>query len=70
MEYFYFEIWRFEKHIALSEKKPPLGTGRTVSSFFRYTLVDTWTLTKENERQKLKLPDHKLRADYQNTKYH
>jgi hypothetical protein len=25
LEYFFFEIWRFEKHIALSEKKPPLG---------------------------------------------
>ena len=24
LEYFFLEIWRFEKHIALSEKKPPL----------------------------------------------
>ena len=24
MEYFFFEIWRSEKRIALSEKKPPL----------------------------------------------
>ena len=24
LEYFFFEIWRFEKRIALSEKKPPL----------------------------------------------
>ena len=24
MEYFIFEIWRSEKRIALSEKKPPL----------------------------------------------
>ena len=24
LEYFFWEIWRFEKRIALSEKKPPL----------------------------------------------
>ena len=24
LEYIFLEIWRFEKHIALSEKKPPL----------------------------------------------
>ena len=24
LEYIILEIWRFEKHIALSEKKPPL----------------------------------------------
>ena len=24
LEYFFFEIWRFEKHITLSEKNPPL----------------------------------------------
>jgi hypothetical protein len=24
LEYFFLEIWRFEKHISLSEKKPPL----------------------------------------------
>ena len=28
-----------------------LGIGRTVSSFFRYTLVDTWTLTKESSNK-------------------
>ena len=26
LEYFILEIWRFEKHIALSEKKSPLET--------------------------------------------
>ena len=26
LEYFSLEIWRFEKHIALSEKEPPLST--------------------------------------------
>ena len=25
LEYIFLEIWRFEKHIALSEKKPPLA---------------------------------------------
>ena len=25
LEYFFFEIWRSEKRIALSEKKPPLS---------------------------------------------
>ena len=25
LEYFFLEIWRFEKRIALSEKKPPLA---------------------------------------------
>ena len=28
MEYIFLEIWRFEKHIALSEKKPPLEPSR------------------------------------------
>ena len=27
LEYFFFEIGRFEKRITLSEKKPPLGVG-------------------------------------------
>ena len=31
MEYF-FEIWRFEKHIALSEKKPPLVVDKVALS--------------------------------------
>ena len=25
LEYFFLEIWRFEKRIALSEKNPPFG---------------------------------------------
>ena len=33
LEYFFFEIWRSEKQITLSEKKPPLGS---LSSFLFY----------------------------------
>ena len=28
MEYFFLEVWRFEKRISLSEKKSPLVVGR------------------------------------------
>ena len=35
MEYFFFEIWIFEKHIGLSEKKPPLIRWYFLCSTFR-----------------------------------
>ena len=38
LEYFFLEIWRFEKRIALSEKKPPL-------------LIDVLLLTVELKKQ-------------------
>ena len=32
LEYFFREIWRYEKHIALSEKKSPLREGKSLLS--------------------------------------
>ena len=36
LEYIFLEIWRFEKHIALSEKKPPLGASCFFGVFFGF----------------------------------
>ena len=33
MEYIFLEIWRFEKHIRLSEKKPPLDLTQTYMEY-------------------------------------
>ena len=32
--YVFFEIWRFEKHIALSEKKPPLVQSNCCAGYY------------------------------------
>ena len=43
MEYFFLLIWRFEKYIALSEKKKPLGVDFSSiisSNFFLFRLLN------------------------------
>ena len=50
LEWFFFEIWRFEKRISLSEKKPPLAEvvklfGRT---FEQKTIFHTVALNKHD----------------------
>ena len=38
LEYFFLEIWRFEKHIALSEKKSHLYIGLIYDFYYDYYL--------------------------------
>ena len=49
LEYLFFEIWRSEKHIALSEKKPPLTFELTFSALksnkFAFHLMQIASLT-------------------------
>ena len=35
LEYFFFEIWRFEKHIKLYEKNPPLVSCQSLGDYFK-----------------------------------
>ena len=46
LKYIFLEIWRFEKHIALSEKKPPLAQPPWLSQVDQAQLYRISTLVK------------------------
>ena len=67
----FLEIWRFEKHIALSEKKPPLLERRARSSIWVEKLIWKHCLTSDNSGSRLsfELPrGHKMAYLWPNKK--